>query len=160
MKYGLYLLLLVVFVACHSNRTMDRTTENKSVAEGTDTVAQVDSTRTSAEQRDSTSTITSVSMYAKTTFFGDSGGISSIREEWWDAESSGVAVRSGRTSEVHVTGRNETAHRKMEQSAFETIKEAVKTDSRLVQGNEWGWFAAAFVLVVVIFGYWEYRKRT
>lgn len=160
MKYGLYILLLIVFVACRSNRTMDRTTESKSVAEETYTASQVDSARITAEQRDSASTVTNVSLYAKTTFFGDSGRISAVREEWWNAESSGVAVRSGRTSEIYVTDRKETSHKKMEQNTFDTIKEAVKTDSRLIQGVEWLYVISgiAVFLVLAFFLFKKFRK--
>ena len=160
MKYGLYILLLAVFVACRSNRTMDRTTESKSVAEETDTITQVDSTRITAEQRDSTSTVTNVSLYAKTTFFGDSGRISAVREEWWEAGSTGVAVRSGRTSEVHVTDRKEASHKKMEQNSFDTIKEAEKIDSRMIQGVEWLYVISgiAVFLALAFFLFKKFKK--
>jgi hypothetical protein len=69
-----------------------------------------------------------------------------------------VAVSDTGSSDVHVSENKIDSTRKETRKKLETQQLKSFTDSRPVQGNEWGWFAGAFVLIIVIFGYWEYKK--
>jgi cobalamin biosynthesis Mg chelatase CobN len=151
--------LLIVFASCRSNRDFNSTTETHTESASTVSSIQKDSAASQAHRRDSTSDITSEKQYLRTTWYRPDGTIRKIQESGREAERARVAVHDTGSSDVHVSEAKVDSTRKINMKKLEAQQLKSFTDSRPVQGNEWGWFAAAFVLVVIVFGYWEYRKR-
>ncbi|MBF0649173.1 hypothetical protein IR083_10105 [Dysgonomonas sp. GY75] len=155
-----YLLIgTLAFASCRSNRDFNSTAETHTEGASTASSVQKDSTSAQAHRRDSTSDISSEKQYLRTTWYRPDGTIRKIQESGREAERARVAVHDTGSSDVHVSEAKVDSTAAISTQAKEIIHEDVNNDSRPVQGSEWGWFAAAFVLVVIVFGYWEYRKR-
>ena len=151
--------LLIVCASCRSNRNLDSSVETHTEGASTVSSIQKDSTASQTHRRDSTSDITAERQYLRTTWYRPDGTIRKIQESGREAERARVAVSDTGSSDAHVSEAKADSTAAISTQAKEAIHEDTNTDSRPVQGNEWGWFAGAFVLIIVIFGYWEYRKN-
>lgn len=151
--------LLFAFVACRSNKDFNKVSESVSEAQSNASIHSKDSTASQTHRRDSTSDITAERQYLRTTWYRPDGTIRKIQESGREAERARVAVSDTGSSDVHVNENKIDSTRKETRKKLETQQLKSFTDSRPVQGNEWAWLAGAFVLIIVIFGYWEYRKN-
>jgi hypothetical protein len=158
MKYAILILLSVVFVFCRSNRNLDSAVQTDTESASTASSVQKDSTSSQAHRRDSTSDITSEKQYLRTTWYRPDGTIRKVQESGREAERNSVAVHDTGSSDVHVNENKADSTAATKVQTKEVVHEDTDTDSRPVQGSEWGWFAGAFVLAVVVFGYIEYKK--
>lgn len=152
------LCLLFAFVACRSNKYLHKVSESVSETQSSASIYSKDSTSTTTSTRDSISNITSEKQYLRTTWYRPDGTIRKIQESGREAERTSVAVHDTGSSAVSVTEQKVDSTKKVNLKKLETEQLKSFSDSRPVQGNEWGWFAGAFVLIIVIFGYWEYKK--
>lgn len=151
--------LLFAFVACRSNKDLHKVSESVSEMQSSASTHSKDSTATTTSTRDSISNITSEKQYLRTTWYRPDGTIRKIQEEGREVERTELAVHDTGSSTVSVTEQKVDSTAKVNQKKLETQQLKSFTDSRPVQGNEWGWLAGAFVLIIVIFGYWKYRKN-
>lgn len=158
MKYAVLILLSIVFVFCRSNRNLDRSVETHTEGASTVSSIQKDSAASQAHRRDSTSDITAERQYLRTIWYRPDGTIRKIQESGRETERARVAVSDTGSSDVHVSENKIDSTAVTKAQSKEVVHEDTDTDSRPVQGNEWGWLAGAFVLVIVIFGYIEYKR--
>ncbi|MDR1716315.1 MAG: hypothetical protein LBS20_10760 [Prevotella sp.] len=155
-----YLLISsLAFASCRSNRNLDSSVETHTEGASTASSAQKDSTASQAHRRDSTSDITSEKQYLRTTWYRPDGSIRKVQESGRKAERTCVAVHDTGSSAVHVSENKADSTVVTKVQTKEVVHEDTSSDSRPVQGSEWGWIAGVFVVVVVVFGYIAYRKR-
>ncbi|GAB6121000.1 hypothetical protein [Dysgonomonas termitidis] len=159
MKYAVLILLSIVFTFCRSNRNLDSFVQTDTESASTASSVQKDSAASQTHRRDSTSDIASERQYIRTTWYRPDGTIRKVQESGRESERTSMAVSDTGSSAVHVSENKADSTRKIKLKKLETQQLKEFTDSRPVQGSEWGWFAGAFVLIVVIFGYIEYKKK-
>lgn len=159
MKYVILILLSGLFVFCRSNRNLDSTVETHIESASTASSVQKDSTAAQTHHRDSTSDIAAERQYLRTTWYRPDGSIRKVQESGREAMRNSVAVRDTGSSAVHVSGNRTDSTWTLNRKILETQRLKEFTDSRPIQGSEWGWAIGAFTLIVVVFGYWEYRKN-
>jgi hypothetical protein len=149
--------LVFAFIACRSNKDLHKISEVDSEIQSGASTHSKDSTATTTSTRDSISDIASERQYIRTTWYRPDGTIRKIQEEGRETERARVAVSDTGSSDVSVSENKIDSTAVTKAQSKEVVHEDTDTDSRPVQGNEWGWFAGAFVLVVVVF-YIRYRR--
>lgn len=156
--YAYTIIILLLFAACRSNRTVDHRTEGESNIEEGYTKSSTDDSRHETERTDTTHTIQNEVFFARTTEYNPDGTIRQVREEWRETGSSQLGTSRTRSSGVSLKKEEVTHHRKLDFKFTESLKELTKTDSRLIQGSEWFWVVFAGILLLLIGGVFAYRK--
>jgi hypothetical protein len=159
MKYAFLILLPIIFGFCRSNRDFNSSVQTETESASATSSVQKDSMSSQTYRRDSTSDIAAERQYIRTTWYRPDGTICKVQEAGREAERTRVAVSDTGSSSVHVSENKADSTSKVNLKKQETQQLNEFTDSRPVQGSEWGWFAGAFALAVVIFGYFEYRMK-
>jgi FtsZ-interacting cell division protein ZipA len=163
MKHGIHIFIVVIGLLLFSCRGSkhEHNQYNRNISiEETNKTSRADSTRTEREDKDSTITTINSVEYTRTTTYRDSGGISSIQEQWRATGSAQLSVSSGRSSEVSIA--NENSDNSSTISEQESNREEIKTssDNRLIQGSEWIYIALGIVIIIIaLLTYFKFRKR-
>jgi len=151
-------LFIISYTCCRSSLAYNRNLASES--SGNVELSSVSSSASTSQthSHNSTSDITSEKQYLRTTWYRPDGTIRKIQEEGRKAERTCVAVHDTGSSAVHVSENKTDSTAATRAQTKEVVHEDTSSDSRPVQGSEWGWIAGVFALVVVVFGYMKYKK--
>ena len=89
--------------------------------------------------------------HLRITFFDDSGRIQQIQEQWRSTGHDELADSTRRTSVSFLSEQTDSTHSSSATQTDTEIDEHSKTDSRTVQGIEWGYIMLAIGISVILY---------
>lgn len=164
MKYGIIkysiigctCLFFLICFSCRSGKHSDY--KFQEYAGRIDTVSNIrkDSSASVSETNDRSTVVTKERQYLRSVSFDSLGRISNIQESWRDYGSGRMDESKGRQGTVSVSA--ETTQQKSTSGSYTKAsgESESNTDSRPVQGVEWGYIALAALFV---FGIIRYLKN-
>lgn len=150
MKYYVIVFFILCFLACRSNRNIDRTIQEGSKTETSKSIDRKDSSTVDTEYQESRTKVSNEVRFIRTTAYRPDGTIRSIQEECRGSGSTELVDGRGRSSENTVTEikNDSTAVTESKKDLKEKIQSS--SDSRPIQGVEWFYIALGFGALVLV----------
>ncbi|SBV91846.1 conserved hypothetical protein [uncultured Dysgonomonas sp.] len=150
MKYYVVVFFILCFLACRSNRNIDRTIQEGSKTETSKSIDRKDSSTVDTEYQESRTKVSNEVRFIRTAAYRPDGTIRSIQEEWRDSGSTELVDGRGRSSENTVTEIKSDSAAVTESKKDLKEKMQSSSDNRPVQGVEWFYIALGFSALVLV----------